>query len=1001
MVSKNNTNHDPTATELNKNPKIQVTNKIYYNINNIPSQQTYDNCINFLLWNLRSCKDLLRFDHYRDYIAQIKSKIDIKIFCETWIDWEQRHLYSIPGHEVVFTCRQNSLGGGIAIYLRDTLNFEIVSKTDMQTNTKNSFEYIHMKLHGVLKSENSLNLIVYYRPPHSSNEKIFLNHLESTLANLVGEPILIAGDINIDILKNNTLMNKYTDILDIFNCEILNNLVTRQASNSIIDHFIKCEFQNHIDVSTIQSDTKYTDHNIIICSIKSVKESFHNKIIFKKYTNFKLFNEILMSDLSNLDLHENVNILVSSLQKAIIKAHEKATNLKKVKTKHKDSHTPYFTYKIARAYKKSENLRKRIRMCKNSSRSNKLIRKRNKISKALKTLREKTKSNYFNNLFSESSISKNWATLNTILGRNRKKLKVQKLKKGDIVYHTDLDKAQILNSYYINVIKKLNEGLDSLDYRYYGSVNCRSIYLNPVCIEEIKKIILELKNKKSVGDDCVSVKMIKESIDILSPILCTICNKMFESGNYPESLKLAKIVAIYKGNDCTEPSNYRPIALLSNLNKIFEKVIYSRLSSFFEQEKFFYKKQYGFRAGYSTEKAAIELIDQISSNINKNKVCGLLFIDLKKAFDSLRLETILDKASKAGIRGKAFDLIESYLKGRSQYTNVGESRSTSEKVCYGVPQGSLLGPLLFLIAINDFANVEMKCTKYLYADDTVLVYTGFNEIDIYNQLLKDISMLEKYMTGNGLFINVSKTKLMFIGSHNKNFERSPPIYIQNEIVERVSAFKYLGLIIDEELKWSPHIDKLFSNLKVFLKMLWKVSKFIPIQQKLNIYYSFIHSKIQFMLPIWGCASNIHIKKIQVIQNKALKCVFGLPLLHESADLYINSKILPVLGLYQFKIINNIREHMKDSTKLNINLNYLEHNHQTRNAGDIRRPVIVKNAALCGLSLKGPYIYNRIPLLIKNIENEYQFKKALKNWLLDPLNLSFFLSPVARSVNFSV
>lgn len=253
-----------------------------------------------------------------------------------------------------------------------------------------------------------------------------------------------------------------------------------------------------------------------------------------------------------------------------------------------------------------------------------------------------------------------------------------------------------------------------------------SIYLLPSAPEEIKALIQNLNNHKSPGVDNISVRIFKFCNEIISPIISKLVNYIFELGSYLDPLKIAKTIPIYKAGDSKLMGNYRPISLLNILNKIIEQVMHSRLSNFLNLNNFFYKFQYGFRSKSSTKTATVELFDKILNAVNDKKVVTGVFLDLAKAFDTVDHKILVDKLEYAGVRGIALNLFRSYLTDRKQTVYVNDCFSDMKGITCGVPQGSVLGPLLFNIYINDIGNLNLKSYPNLFADDNAMFYFNTN-----------------------------------------------------------------------------------------------------------------------------------------------------------------------------------------------------------------------------------------------------------------------------------
>ena len=378
--------------------------------------------------------------------------------------------------------------------------------------------------------------------------------------------------------------------------------------------------------------------------------------------------------------------------------------------------------------------------------------------------------------------------------------------------------SETFNNFFSEIGGKLAKNFpneNNSDFKKYlgNSVN-HSMYLFNTSEAEILDIIKSLKNTNSTGYDDFSTKFVKLSAPLIAKDLAKIFNLAINTGTYPDNLKIAKVIPIFKKGDQTSVNNYRPISILSPINKIFEKILYSRLIEYIDKSNILYKYQFGFRKNHSTEHALIELVDQIRSNIGGNEMTCGIFIDLSKAFDTVNHQILIDKLEHYGIRGKALEIFKSYLSNRKQYVQLEKSKSQLRPITCGVPQGSVLGPLFFILFINDLYKCCPEGKVRLFADDTTIFFHKNNINDIITTGKLIMIQLTNWLRANKLTLNADKSTFTIFKSHKKIIPNMPEtIEFLNQSIKRTSHNKFLGVILDEHLSWSNHITELSNKLK--------------------------------------------------------------------------------------------------------------------------------------------------------------------------------------------
>ena len=390
------------------------------------------------------------------------------------------------------------------------------------------------------------------------------------------------------------------------------------------------------------------------------------------------------------------------------------------------------------------------------------------------------------------------------------------------------------------------------------------------------------------------IKLIKSEI---IPSLTCILNQSLHTGIFPDTLKIAKIIPIYKKGSLNDILNYRPISLLPSISKNFEKLIFIQLSTYLNEHKLLHDSQYGFREGHSTELASIELIDRITQDLDKGKIPISIFLDLSKAFDTLDHAILLQKLNHYGIRSVELKLLTNYLRGRTQYVAYDKATSDIYPITTGVPQGSILGPLLFIIYINDICNASKLFKMIIYADDTTL----YSTLDVFGtfttkEINLEITKITDWLKLTKLSINIKKSKFMVFHMPQKQVNL-PKIKIENIEVECADEFIFSGLIIHKHLKWDSHITKIATKIRNIIGIIYRIKHMVPLNILLTIYNALI--KPHICLKCWG----FNQERIFKLQKKAMRIICSSGYLSHSEPLFFKLNVLKIDGMFTHQVLN--------------------------------------------------------------------------------------------------
>lgn len=476
------------------------------------------------------------------------------------------------------------------------------------------------------------------------------------------------------------------------------------------------------------------------------------------------------------------------------------------------------------------------------------------------------------------------------------------------------------------------------------------------------------------------------------PILTNAMNTCVLTGYFPNSLKMARLACVHKSGDHRLPTNYRPISVLPILSRVMERVLYTKLIEFATEADIVHPNQFGFLPSSNTNGATLCASTQIIGSLETKNFCIALLIDVSKAFDCVDHGILLNKLCKYGISGNLLGLLSSYLFGRRQQLIVRDVESQQRFVRSGVPQGSSLSSLLFLLYINDIFDLQLNGYLQLYADDALLIYSGTNLVTLCNDINRDLEMIDAWFYDNLLSFNVHKTNYMLITSRGRDLSTVPIIHVKGVPVNRVNTAKYLGLMIDEHLCWNDHINLITRKIKPILAMLRRTAYLLPQETKLSVYYAHIHSHLTYMASVWGASANSRLEILQRLQNKALRYIFwhdyrygGL----STEDLYRKFNILKVTDIVRYEQIMNIYRIKNQLIRVNFTLpsNLERHEHNTRRRSLLQIPRSRTNYSRNSLFHEGVNQFNRLPAQLRHCGNLLQFKRLLKQHLSPSIHQS--------------
>lgn len=833
------------------------------------------------------------FDQLSSELSMLSHKFSIVAIAETNTDQCNKDQFTLSNdYTSVYSPRieDKAKGSGLALYVLNDLKFDPIEEFSY---CNENIESIFIK---ITNTTNTITVGAIYRPP-SGNIETFNNEMEQLLTKLPDKNCYLLGDYNINLLdlkakkhaeyEGIVISNGYTPLISIATnhqpgCKktCIDNIITNQKPENIL--------------ATGKIDGKITSHSGIF-QISKVQNNSQpdknnkNKIKIEYDYNSENLKQFTKSLKLKLEQESSVSESFETFSKVFQTSLDETCKLTIPKTTKRNTiNNPWITTGIIKSIEKNDELYRNwiesFKVHENGDEKLKCIHKEHQSK--LRWLIKAAKSKHFYNKFEkfQGDKKKTWKIINELRGKQKQNINTSFYIGNERIISRRVI-ADKFNTYFATLASNLNDtayhdipitGFPS--FESFMSKSCEtSIFLEDCDEFEVLSIINELQNGKSSD---IPITVVKSACNIISPYLSKLYNEQIASGIFPQILKTSKITPIYKKGNKELIENYRPVSTLPIFGKIFEKIIYSRLYKFLTYKQILLDSQFGFRKGHSTSHAL-----HYSSNIikqelvNKNHVLGI-FIDLSKAFDTLDHRILLRKLENCGIRGVANDLLKSYLSDRTQYTCFLGEKSTLQPIIYGVPQGSVLGPLLFLIYINDIVNcIDASVKLVLYADDTNIFITDKDKNNLIQKANTVLKRVNDYMKSNLLHINVDKCCYMHFDPRSNHKEADTDeeeiaLQINGVIIPEVESTKFLGVMIDNKLTWIPQIESLHKKLKSSTGMLRRMRDFIPKENYKTLYYALFESHLTYCITVFGHVAKIHSERLFTVQKHCIRILFG-------------------------------------------------------------------------------------------------------------------------------
>ena len=716
---------------------------------------------------------------------------DILALNETRLDHSiPDDLVNIPNYDIIRNDR-NRNGGGVCIYVRNKISYCNLSHTIPDT-----LEAVVIEIH----KPNSRPFIVYtiYRPPNSTVD--IFGKIEYFISKFDCEhnEFYLLGDLNCNMLDTSSHVTKKLNLLlESYQLYQMINTPTRvtQFTSSLLDICVTSNPEHVILTDVVPLGV--SDHNPIYVVRKinsNVKINSHRCIEIRNYKHFncdKFLEELWKQPWDLIDHESDINLkwtLWKTLFLNVLDKHAPVQS-KRIRSKR---HIPWINKNTKNLIHERDRLKRKAMISKSEIDWNAFKALRDRVNCTIR----KDKEIYYKNLIHKSNDAKDaWKTINSILGRNQSKPTTFNLKVEDKDIVMPDEVTECFNDYFSGVGSKIANSVGEGNFKYdeFMIKTTDTFHFQTIDTYTVFHMLLSISASKATGLDKIPAKILKIAAPVIAQSLTNLFNYSIQTEIFPTEWKVAKIIPLHKSGPKNIVDNYRPISILSAISKIFEKILHKQLFAYLNNNNLISKHQFGFRPMHSTADALLHSTNEWYRNMDDGMLNIAGFLDLKKAYDTVNHEILIGKLSFLGMQPCALNLITSYLGNRLQRCYVNGYLYKPHKIDYGVPQGSILGPLLFLIYINDLPNCIEKSTVRMFTDDTTLTASGLALPEIESKINHDLNNVQKWLLANKLCLNLIKTEYLLIGSKQKisKLTNDPVIQIANRLVNRVTNTKNL------------------------------------------------------------------------------------------------------------------------------------------------------------------------------------------------------------------
>lgn len=927
---------------------------------------------------------ICNLSEFKTIIAKKKPKI--MCFSETrqTKDDADKFLF-IENYNIVRCDATNRHTGGVIIYISKNISFKVILNY-----SKSSTWFLAMEVYKGFKK--GIYGIIYKSPQENIND--FINLLEE-FHDRIGTSNkfqLVCGDYNIDVKKVDNNTKKLIETCNQYNLVQLITDFTRETNKSATTIDLVFTNENEVKYETDNYNI-VTDHKIIYIGIPNISNQDQHKQNFKEICSWKNYSvDRLTSALFDIDwvqldyldtIDEKSAFIFENLDKSV-------ENLISKKYINCEINQPWYNGELRQLQGAVFNAKREFDSNSNEENWNEYKLKRNLYKYSLR----KTENDYVLGKIEENKNNSKelWKILKSLYENNREN--VQEVEFENTTSKDQKEIAENFNSFFVDSINSIQANIEIVNKNMIDLISQRESKFNfePVNISQLKKIVDSMKHKNYI--DNVNGRVLNDAMKnpFFASKFCILINDSFLEGKFPDNWKTSTIIPIPKITKPIKAKDYRPINMLPIAEKVIETIAKDQIQTYATEHEIIVEEQSGYRNGHSPETLLNWVADEWKIEIQNGKIVLVVSIDLSRAFDTVDRKLLIEKLRRYGFGDSAINWISDYLKNRKQKVKIGKFTSCQLNCDIGVVQGSCLGPLLFVLYVNDVPNILQHTKLKQFADDKFLTIACDTEEEALTKMNDDLSRLYEWLCCNKLSLNYEKTKYMTISLKRNLSNDSNIIEINHNIIERVNKMKYLGVIFDNKLSFNPMIDNIVDKMSKKYFLVKRISAKLNYHTIDLLYKTLLLPHINYCSSILFTVSDSQIYRVQKIQNKYLRMLLRVPwdtstaLMHNTANwLSVKQRIIYNTMTFIFKIEN---ENSPQYLKCRLVPRGASSSYSLRNENSYQLPPFTKKVCKDSLFYNGVKLYNtiknKIPTQTMTLSN---FKKQCINYVKEHFKLT--------------